>query len=147
MTKSARTTTSRAWMIRLVAAPAIAAMAIGFSATAATAVTDDLTQKKPEISVEAERTPQGAKVSLRGKNWEPNTEVKITGTRAPGSNDPLDLGTAKVNEKGEFRMTKLTQCTTRQVDDTREGVTITVAAAEGDAKADRKIEGNAWWCM
>jgi hypothetical protein len=130
---------------RLVLASAMAAAALALSATAATA----LVQPKPQLSVETERTPQGARITLKGKNWPADARIRITATRAPGSNTPQDFGIIGANDKGEFNERKLAQCSTNNRDDGQlETVTFTAQDSATGVKATAKTrDGFAWVCM
>ncbi len=102
-------------------------------------------QAKPDVTVEAERTMQGAKLSIRGRGWPASAAVLLTATRPPGAAADLDLGSAQTNAEGEFRATKLSPCTTRKESDGSASVTIVVRA--GDARAERSITAVSWVCM
>ena len=75
--------------VRRLLVPAMAAAAVTLSASAAGAFVG---QPKPELKVEGERSPQGARLTFKGKNWPANARLKLTGTVAPGTNvDNRDL--------------------------------------------------------
>ncbi len=125
----------------------LAAVALGlFSLCAGVMVAaSGAASQAPEITVDAERTMQGAKLAIRGRNWPARGTVTITATRPPGATADLELGTAPVNANGEFRATKLSKCTTSNEADGKAQVTITVRS--GDAQAEQRIEAAPWVCM
>lgn len=130
----------------IVPAFVLAAAAVASSAAVASG---DSSQPKPELKVEAERSPQGAKLTFKGKNWAPNAQIKITGTRAPGANTPQDFGTFPSDSAGSLNGRKVVGCTTNNMDDGQnEFVTVTaydVAAAT--VKITQKVAGGAWVCQ
>lgn len=129
---------------RRILAPALAIAALAMTAQVAFAVV----QSKPQLSVEAERTPQGAKLTFKGKGWTPSARIKITGTRAPGSNNPQDFGMFSADAKGELTGRKVQACsTTRMEDGQNESVTVTAADSATGVKATAKVEGGAWVCQ
>ena len=130
---------------RRVVAPALAIVALALSTQAALAIT----QAKPSLSVDTERSPQGARLTFKGKNWAPNARIKITGTRAPGSNNAQDFGMFSADAKGELTGRKTQACsTTREEDGQNESVTITaVDSATPANKATAKVAGGAWVCQ
>lgn len=132
---------------RRMLAPALALAALTLTAQAAFA-TADSAQPKPQVNVEAERTPQGARLTFKGKNWAPNARLIITGTRAPGSNVKQDIGTFSADEKGELNERKLVACSTNRMEDGQnEPVTFTVKDSASGASATKRVEGGAWVCM
>lgn len=131
--------------VRRAVFPALALAALSVGASAASAFTG---QPKPAITAEAERTPQGAKITVKGKNWPAKARVKITGTRAPGSNGTQDFGMVDADEQGVFTFRKTVQCTTNRMDDAdRDPVTFTAADSATAVKATSKVEGGAWVCQ
>ena len=130
---------------RRIVAPALAIVALTLSTQAAFA----FTQAKPQLSVESERSPQGARLTFKGKGWVPAARIKITGTRAPGSNNNQDVGTFTADDKGELNGRKTAACsTTREEDGQNESVTITaVDSATPANKATFKVQGGAWVCQ
>lgn len=64
--------------VRRVLGPTLALAALSFTATAASAITG---QAKPQLSIEAERSPQGARITFKGKNWPAAARIKLTATR------------------------------------------------------------------
>jgi len=132
---------------RRMLAPTLALAALSLTAQAAFA-TADSAQPKPQINVEAERSPQGARLIFKGKNWAPNARLIITGTRAPGSNNKQDIGTFSADEKGELNERKLVACSTNRMEDGQnEPVTFTVKDSASGATATKRVEGGAWVCM
>jgi hypothetical protein len=99
----------------------------------------------PTLSVQAEPTPQGAKVSLRGDGWPPSTALRISASPPPGEAKALDLGTATSSASGALRATKLTPCTTRDPVDAKTMLTVTVRA--GEVVADARVAAASWVCM
>ena len=130
---------------RRIVAPALAIVALTLSTQAAFAIT----QGKPQLNVETERSPQGAKLTFKGKGWAPSARIKITGTRAPGSNNNQDFGIFSADAKGELTGRKTAACsTTREEDGQNESVTITaVDSATPANKATAKVAGGAWVCQ
>lgn len=125
--------------------PALIVSATVGSATVASAYVG---QPKPAVSAEAERTPQGARLTLKGKNWPASARIKLTGTRAPGANGTQDFGVADVTEKGEFNLRKTVPCTTTRMDDGQNNpVTITATDSASGVKATTRVEGGAWVCQ
>jgi len=101
----------------------------------------------PVISVEGERTPQGAKLALRGTGWPARTAVTLSATTPPDGSGPLDLGTATTNASGEFRATKLSPCSTQDsAAAQRATVTVTARSADGTLSADARIAALPWAC-
>jgi hypothetical protein len=130
---------------RRIVAPALAIVALTLSTQAALAIT----QGKPQLNVETERSPQGAKLTFKGKGWAPSARIKITGTRAPGSSNNQDFGMFSADAKGELTGRKTQACsTTREEDGQNESVTITaVDSATPANKATAKVPGGAWVCQ
>ena len=130
---------------RRIVAPALAMVALALSTQAALAIT----QAKPQLNVETERSPQGAKLTFKGKGWAPSARIKITGTRAPGSSTNQDFGMFSADEKGELTARKTAQCSTPNMEDGQnESVTITaVDSATPANKATAKVAGGAWVCQ
>jgi methionine-rich copper-binding protein CopC len=131
--------------VRRMLVPALAITAVTLSASAAGAFVG---QPKPEIRVEGERSPQGARLTFKGKNWPASGRVKLTGSRAPGTNDPQDFGMTDVDAKGAFTFKKTVQCSTNLADDAqRDIVTVTAADSSTGVKATTRVEGGAWLCQ
>lgn len=103
------------------------------------------TPAAPTLTVQAEQTMQGAKISLRGEAWAPRAELAISATAPPGADKPLDLGTAVANADGDFRATKLSPCTTPTAPDAKATVLITVRA--GDQSAQQSVSAAHWVCL
>ncbi len=102
----------------------------------------------PAVSVEGERTPQGAKLALRGTGWPARVAVSLSASTPPGGSAPLDFGSAMTNASGEFRATKLSPCTTPDsAAAERASVTITARSADGAQSADAKIAASPWACL
>lgn len=102
----------------------------------------------PSLAVEGERTPQGAKLALRGTGWPARVAVTLSATTPPGGGAPLDFGTATTNASGEFRATKLSPCTTPDsVAATRATVTITARSTDAALSADARIAALPWACL
>ncbi len=99
----------------------------------------------PAFTVQGERTMQGAKLAMRGSGWPASSTVTLSGSPPPGGPTPLDLGTARVNSDGEFRATKLSDCTTATAPDPKARVTIT--AMHGDIKVEQLVDAALWHCM
>ena len=130
--------------IRQFVAPVVALIAVGFAGVASAST--DL-QAKPEIKVEANRSPEGARLDFRGKGFPAGATLKITGTRAPGANAIQDFGTTKADSTGAFQHRKTAPCTTSSIDDAREAVTVTVLDAASGTKATAKVDGSSWVCQ
>jgi hypothetical protein len=130
---------------RRIVAPALAVVALALSTQAALAIT----QGKPQLNVEAERSPQGARLTFKGKGWAPSARIKITATRAPGSTSNQDFGVFGADEKGELNARKTAQCSTPNMEDGQnESVTFTaVDSATPANKATAKVQGGAWVCQ
>lgn len=131
--------------VRRVLAPAAGLVALAVSASAAGAIVG---QPKPQLSVEASRQPEGARLLFKGKNWPAKARVKITATRAPGSTKPQDFGMFDADDKGEFQMRKVAACSTNNMEDAQnEPVTFTAADSATGVKATQRVEGGAWVCQ
>ena len=105
-------------------------------------------QPKPEIKAEGERSPQGARLLVKGKNWPAKARIKVSATRAPASNQPQDFGMVDTDDKGEFTLRKVVPCTTPSMDDgSREFVTFTAADSATGTKATSRIGGSPWVCQ
>jgi len=116
-----------------------------FASTSASAFVG---QPKPAISAEAERTPQGAKITVKGKNWPAKARIKLSGTRAPGSNGAQEFGMVDADDAGVFTFRKTVQCTTSRMDDAeRDPVTFTAADSASGVKATMRVDGSAWVCQ
>jgi hypothetical protein len=127
-------------------APALAIAALALTTQAARAIGD--AQPKPQLSVETERTMQGAKLTFKGKNWAPNARVKITGTRAPGASSAQDFGMFSADEAGALTGKKTAPCSTSRAEDGQaEQVTITATDSATSVKATARVDGGAWVCM
>jgi hypothetical protein len=132
-------------LMRRVVVPVLAVVSLSLAATAAGAYTG---QPKPAITAEAERSPQGAKITLKGKNWPGKARIKLTGTRAPGSNGTQEFGMAEADDAGAFTFRKTIQCTTNRMDDAeRDPVTFTAVDSATGVKATAKTDGSAWVCQ
>lgn len=137
---------STASRVRRFVAPTLALAALALSTQAALAVSG--LQPKPQLNVEAERSPQGAKLTFKGKNWSANARIKITATRAPGSNNLQDFGMFSADSTGNLSGRKVAACsTTRSEDGQNESVTFTAADSATGVKATAKVEGGAWVCQ
>ena len=131
---------------RRILAPALALAALALSTQVAFATVDG-SQPKPQLNVEAERTPQGARLTFKGKNWAPSARIKITGSRAPGSNNVQDFGMYSADSAGILNGRKLAACSTNRMEDGQnESVTITAADSATGVKATARVEGGAWVC-
>jgi hypothetical protein len=132
-------------LVRRMLGPALAITALSLSATAARAITG---QAKPQLSIEAERSPQGARITFKGKNWPAAARVKIKATRAPASNKPQDFGMVDADSTGVFSLRKVAICTTNsQEDGALETVTFTAADSATGVKATATARGGAWVCQ
>ena len=128
----------------LAAAMGIAALAVCSQAAYAFATA----QAKPQINVEAERSPQGARLTFKGKGWTTNGRVKITGSRAPGAGSAQDFGMFSADSVGNLSGRKVAACTSNSTDEgSSEQVTITAADSATGAKATTKVSGAAWVCQ
>ena len=138
-------TRSRRFMAPIVAV-AMASAAIVLSTQAALAITV-WHQAKPQMNVEAERSPQGAKLTFKGKGWAPSARVKITATRAPGSNNAQDFGMFSADSAGNVAGRKVAACSTTNMDDANEMVTFTAADSATRVKVTAQVQGGAWVCQ
>ena len=132
--------------VRRLVSPALAVAVLALSAQAAFAVADD-DQTRPQLKVEAERTPQGARIALSGKGWGPAARIRVTATRAPGSSAAQDFGTYSADSAGVFQARKVAGCTTSDEDAAREPVTFTAADSATGTKVTTRVDGAAWRCM
>ncbi len=130
------------WRFALIAA---VALGVFFLCAGVVIAASNASAAKPDITVEAERTMQGAKLSIRGRGWPPRTDVSLSASRPPGANAELDLGSAQTNAEGEFRATKLSKCTTRNESDG--AASVTIRARVGDERAERSMTAVSWVCM
>ena len=113
-----------AQLMRHLVVPAMALAAIALTATAAFALTHR--QNKPQLTVEAERSAQGARLTFKGTGWSPNARLKLTGTRAPGASGIQDFGMFSADSSGHLTARKIATCSTNNSEDgSREPVTIT----------------------
>jgi methionine-rich copper-binding protein CopC len=132
---------------RRILAPALALAALALTSQAAFATADG-GQPKPQLNVEAARTPQGAQLTFKGKNWAPSARIKITGSRAPGSNRTQDFGMYSADSAGTLSGRKLAACSTNNMEDGQnEAVTVTAMDSASGVKATAKVEGGAWVCQ
>lgn len=146
MTKFVRTLQGAPVRRRLLG-PAFAVAALALSAQAAFAV-DDGNQAKPQLKIEAERSPQGARITFNGKGWSPVARVKLSATRAPGSSAAQDFGMISADSSGSFQVRKTAGCTTQSVDDAnQQPVTFTAADSASGTKITARVDGAAWLCM
>ena len=132
--------------MRRVFVPALGLVALTLAASVAAA---HVGQPKPSINSESARTPQGAKISVRGKNFAAKARVKLTATRAPGTRNPQDFGMVDVDDKGELKFSVVKQCTTNRMEDAElDPVTFTAAdSATGVKVTSSKVNGGAWVCQ
>ncbi|WP_411279577.1 hypothetical protein [Gemmatimonas sp.] len=131
--------------VRRMLGPALAITALSLTATAASAITG---QAKPQLSIEAERSPQGARIIFKGKNWPAASRVKLTATRAPGSSKAQDFGLIDADSTGVFAVRRVVQCTTSsQEDGSLETVTFTAADSATGVKATATTRGGPWVCQ
>jgi len=139
--------TSRgAQLMRHFVAPAMACAAIALSTTSAFALTHR--QNKPQLTVEAERSAQGARLTFKGKGWAANARLKVTGTRAPGASGTQDFGMFSADSSGNLTARKIATCSTSNTEDgSREPVTITATDSATGSKAMTKVQGGAWVCQ
>jgi hypothetical protein len=134
----------QAFMRRMLG-PTLAVVTLSLTATAAGAFTG---QAKPQLAVEAERSPQGARITFKGKNWPAAARVKLTATRAPASIKPQDFGVVDADSSGVFTVRKVAICTTpNQEDGALETVTFTAADSATGVKATATTRGGAWVCQ
>jgi len=102
----------------------------------------------PTLTVQGERTPQGAKLALRGAGWPARVAIRLSAGTPPGGTVPLDFGSAMTSAAGEFRATKLTPCTTSDsVAAERITVTVTARTADGAVQAEARLAASAWACL
>lgn len=132
---------------RRLIAPVLAITALALSTTSAIAFAG-VAQAKPQLSVETERSPQGARLTFKGKGWGPVARVKITGSRAPGASAPQDFGMFSADSAGNFQTRKVVACSTSNMEDgSNESVTITAADSATGVKVTQKVQGGAWVCQ
>ena len=120
---------------------ALTVLALGASSAAALTA-----HRSASITAEAERTAQGAKVSITGKGWDANARVKLMGTRPPAVAAKQDFGTVSADATGSFKFQKTIGCTTSNMDDARDPVTITATDSATSASVSKKVEAGAWIC-
>ncbi len=133
--------------IRRALAPVAALAALALTGVSAGAV-PLLLQPKPQLAVEAERSPQGARLTFKGKGWMPSARLKLTGTRAPGATGTQDFGMYTADSSGVLQGRKIVACSTSSMEDgSLEQVTITAADSASGAKATAKVQGGAWVCQ
>jgi len=121
--------------------------ALALTTTSALALAD-VAQPKPQLSVEAERSPQGARLSFKGKGWAPAARIKITGTRAPGANGAQDFGMYSADSSGNLNGRKVVACSTTNMEDgSNEEVSVTAADSASGAKVTQRVQGGAWVCQ
>ncbi len=126
---------------------ALAVAALVLTASSAMAFAGE-GQAKPQLSIEAERSPQGARLTFKGKGWAPSARVKITGTRAPGANGAQDFGTYSADSAGAFSARKVVGCTTNNMEDGQnDQVTVTATDSASGAKVTQRVQGGAWVCQ
>ena len=131
--------------VRRTLGSALAITALSLTATAASAITG---QAKPQLSVEAERSPQGARITFKGKNWPAAARVKLTATRAPAATKPQDFGIIDADSSGTFTVRKVAICTTpNQEDGANESVTFASTDSATGVKATATTRGGAWVCQ
>jgi len=131
--------------VRRMLAPVLTITALSFTATIASAITG---QPKPQLSIEAERSPQGARITFKGKNWPAAARIKLSATLAPASTKPQDFGIIDADSTGTFTVRKVAICTTQnQEDGALETVTFTAADSATSVKATATTRGNAWVCQ
>jgi hypothetical protein len=131
--------------VRRMLAPVLTITALSFTATIASAITG---QPKPQLSIEAERSPQGARITFKGKNWPAAGRIKLTATRAPASTKPQDFGIIDSDSTGAFTVRRVAICTTpNQEDGALETVTFTAADSATGLKATATARGGAWVCQ
>jgi len=131
--------------VRRMLAPLLTITALSFTATIASAITG---QPKPQLSIEAERSPQGARITFKGKNWPAAARIKLTATRAPASTKPQDFGIIDADSTGTFTVRKVAICTTQnQEDGALETVPFPAADSATGVKATATTRGNAWVCQ
>ena len=127
---------------------ALAVVVVALTTSAQVAYAFVKTQAKPQLNVEAERSPQGARLAFKGKGWTANGRVKITGSRAPGAATAQDFGMYSADGTGNLTGQKVVACTTNNMDEgSSEQVTITAADSASGAKATTKVSGAAWVCQ
>lgn len=132
-------------LVRRLLVPALATVALTVVASVAQA---GVGQPKPELKIEGERAQEGGRLVIKGKNWPAKAKIKVTATRAPGARNPQDFGVIETDEKGEFTLRKVVQCTTQSMDEgTTESVTFTAADEATGAKVLTKTTGAPWVCM
>ncbi len=133
--------------VRRLLAPVLAVSALALTTTSALAF-GVVSQAKPQLNVEAERTPQGARLIFKGKGWAPGARIKITGSRAPGSNGAQDFGMFSADSAGVLAARKVAACSTTNMEDGQnEQVTITAADSATGAKVTQRVQGGAWVCQ
>ncbi len=130
------------WRFALLAA---VALGVFFLCAGVLIAASNASTAKPDVSVEAERTMQGAKLSIRGRGWPPHTAVSLSATKPPGAEADVDLGVSQTSAEGEFRATKLSKCTTRN--ETDGSASVTIVARAGDVRAEQSITAMSWVCM
>jgi len=126
-------------------APALAVAALTLTATAASAI---MGQPKPNLTVEAQRSPEGARLIVKGKNWPANARIKLTATRAPGASQGQDFGMVDTDSAGVLNVRKVALCSTNNADETQiNPVTFTAADSATGVKVTSNVLGGAWLCQ
>lgn len=143
--RSARSKSHSRRFVAPLVAVVMASSAIALSTQAALAITVGR-QAKPQMNVEAERGSQTANLFFKGKNWAPNSRIKIVGTRAPGANAPQDFGMYSADASGNVSAAKRVNCTSQREEDGAETVTVTASDSATGVKVSVKLLGGAWIC-
>ena len=74
--------------------------------------------------------------------------VRITGTRAPGSNGTQDFGMFDADSAGNLNGRKVAACSTTNMEDGQnESVTFTAMDSATSGKATARVPGGAWVCQ
>ncbi len=137
------TTRSSGWRLALMAALVLGLLML---CAGALVVVRAAQEEAATVSAQAERTPQGAKIALRGEGWPARIALTISGSAPPGGQAPLDLGTAQSNADGEFRASKLARCTTSDSTTAGGRVTITVSTGDGSVRAESWVPAGVFVC-
>jgi hypothetical protein len=122
---------------------AIAGLALMPSPSAAQAAPK---QEKLSVGIEAEQVPKYARITVTGKRFTPGGVVFVTGTPAPGTSEPIDLGRLLADDKGALKVVKDLQCTTTLQDEATRPVMFTVTDSVSGRTAKQRVDGSAWWC-
>ena len=132
--------------VRRLAVSSMAVVALALTAQAAFAVGG--TQPKPQLNVETERSPEGAKPTYNGESGAPVARTKLAGTRPAAGARPQQFGTFSAHSTGALTGRAVAQCSTDNMDvGSAEHVTITATDSATSVKVSTRVQGGAWVCQ